>query len=81
MGGVFAPQVAPSSKLYSDLKPVTAVGAVTVNVPQPALTLGAVGESGKITTFTGSAAQAAGEAAPSATMFISAAPPKLPDFT
>jgi hypothetical protein len=42
VGGVFPPQVTPSSKLYSTLKPVTGGGAVTTIGPQPVLTIGAV---------------------------------------
>ncbi len=52
VGGVFAPHVAPSSKLYSILKPAIVGGAVTVNGPHPALTTGAEGASGYITTLT-----------------------------
>ena len=46
------PQVAPSSKLYSIANPATLGGGVTVKLPQPALTVGAPGAVGKITTFT-----------------------------
>ena len=41
-GLLFAPQVTPSSKLYSILKPATVGGAVTTIGPQPVLTVGAV---------------------------------------
>ena len=41
VGGVFAPHVTPSSKLYSILKPATVGGGVTTIGPQPVLTVGA----------------------------------------
>ena len=46
------PHVKPSSKLYSILKPAIEGGGVTVNAPQPGLTIGAVGAAGNITTLT-----------------------------
>ena len=52
VGGVFDPQVAPSSKLYSILKPGIDEGGVTIIEPQPELTVGAAGANGKITTLT-----------------------------
>ena len=52
VGGVFGPHVAPSSKLNSMLKPAMVGGGVTVNGPQPGLTIGAAGAVGKITTLT-----------------------------
>ena len=50
-------QLAPLSKLYSVLNPGIVGGAVTVKAPQPALTVGAGGAGGKITTDTGSLSQ------------------------
>jgi len=41
VGGVFAPQLTPSSKLYSILNPATVGGGVTTIVPQPVFTVGA----------------------------------------
>jgi hypothetical protein len=41
VGGVFGPQVTPSSKLYSILKPATVGGGVTMIGPQPGFTAGA----------------------------------------
>jgi hypothetical protein len=42
VGGLFPPQVAPSSKLYWILKPLTAAGGVTTIGPH-VLTVGAAG--------------------------------------
>jgi hypothetical protein len=52
VGGVLVPQVTPSSKLYSIVKPVIVAGGVTIIGPQPELTTGADGAAGNITTFT-----------------------------
>lgn len=52
VGGVLVPQVRPSSKLYSMVKPAIVGGGVTIIAPQPALTVGAGGGAGNITTFT-----------------------------
>lgn len=51
VGGVLAPQVAPSLKLYCTSKPETAAGGVTIIGPQPELTTGD-GAVGNITTLT-----------------------------
>ena len=67
VGGVFPPQLAPSSKLYSILKPAIVVGGVTTMGPQPAFTVGAGGAAGYITTLTVLlTAQAPGPAVPAA---------------
>ena len=53
IGGVFDPQVRPSSKLYSILKPLIDAGGVTIiGTLHPVFTVGAGGASGKITTDT-----------------------------
>ena len=52
VGGILAPQVAPSSKLYWTEKPAMPGGDVTVKSPHPADTTGAGGAGGKITTLT-----------------------------
>jgi len=52
VGGVFGPQLMPSSKLYSMSNPVSGSGGVTTIGPQPAFTTGAEAAGGKITTYT-----------------------------
>ena len=61
VGGVFAPHVTPSSKLYSIVKPATVGGGVTIIGPQPALTTGA--DTAGNTTNIAVSAQMAGCAA------------------